>query len=155
MVSPIFMSGDHPIRTVSESGTKLARLLAEPGFASALSAVSGGVGPLHDAVHWRQHPLTTAPSGRSDLAAKLGQLRARVYSRPRGDAISAARQSLERHEGGTLVGRSSETALPGSFAPVNVHQNFRETDAAPDVTAASRLAFRRGPDAGLAVRVIG
>jgi len=71
------------------------------------------------------------------------------------DAISAARQSLERHEGEALVGRSSETALPGSFAPVNVHQNFRETDAAPDVTAASRLAFRRGPDAGLAVRVIG
>ena len=71
------------------------------------------------------------------------------------DAISAARQSLERHEGEALLGRSSETALPGSFAPVNFHQNYRETDAAPDVTAASRLAFRRGPDAGLAVRVIG
>ena len=53
------------------------------------------------------------------------------------------------------MGTSSKTVLPGSFAPVNFHQNCGESDAAADVTAASRLAFRRGPDAGLAVRVIG
>ena len=78
-----------------------------------------------------------------------------MYSRPLDDAISAARQVLERREGGALVGPSSETGPPGSFVPVNFHQNYGETDAAADVTAASRLAFRRGPDAGLAVRVIG
>ena len=41
-----------------------------------------------------------------------------------------------------------------SIAPVNYHQSYGETDAAADVTAASRLAFCWGPDAGLAVRVI-
>lgn len=312
----IFMSGDHPIRTVAESGTELARLLAEPGFAAALSAVWGGVGSLDDAVHWRQHPLTTSPSGRLDPAAELGELHKRVYARPLDGqrivettdaagasvrlgqsearlllleqqlirdagvldyAISVARQALERREGGALVGTSSETVLPGSFAsmlrrhptlvfsaaatvlvmlvipstaialapsltpsagvlrvfdrpqaitdiaprafsggqpgstqrvrdttrflgvyygvrvfayrnttdgvcmlstaagdrnvtvcatvrsfarsglsiaPVNYHQNYGETDASADATAASRLAFRWGPDAGLAVRVI-
>ena len=317
MVSLIFMSGDHPIRTVAVSGAELAQLLAEPGFAAALSAAWGGVGSLDDAVHWRQHPLTTAPSGRLDPAAKLGELRERVYARPLDgqsivettdaagafvrlgqsearlllleqqlirdaevldDAISAARQALEQREGGALVGTSSETVLPGSFAsmlrrhptlvfsaaatalvvlvipstvialapsltpsagvlrvfdrpqavtdiaprafsggqpgstqrvrdttrflgvyygvrvfayrnttdgvcmlstaagdrdvtvcatvrsfarsglsiaPVNYHHNYGETDATADVTAASRLAFRWGPDSGLAVRVIG
>ena len=317
MVSLNFMSGDHPIRTVAVSGAELAQLLAEPGFAAALSAAWGGVGSLDDAVHWRQHPLTTAPSGRLDPAAKLGELRKRVYARPLDgqwivettdaagasvrlgqsearlllleqqlirdaegldDAISAARQALERREGGALVWTSSETVLPGSFAsmlrrhptlvfsaaatalvvlvipstvialapsltpsagvlrvfdraqavtdiaprafsggqpgstqrvrdttrflgvyygvrvfayrnttdgvcmlstaagdrdvtvcatvrsfarsglsiaPVNYHHNYGETDAAADVTAASRLAFRWGPDSGLAVRVIG
>ena len=311
------MSGDHPIRTVAVSGAELAQLLAEPGFAAALSAAWGGVGSLDDAVHWRQHPLTTAPSGRLDPAAKLGELRERVYARPLDgqsivettdaagafvrlgqsearlllleqqlirdaevldDAISAARQALERREGGALVWTSSETVLPGSFAsmlrrhptlvfsaaatvlvvlvipstvialapsltpsagvlrvfdrpqavtdiaprafsggqpgstqrvrdttrflgvyygvrvfayrnttdgvcmlstaagdrdvtvcatvrsfarsglsiaPVNYHHTYGETDAAADVTAASRLAFRWGPDSGLAVRVIG
>ena len=313
----IVMSGDHPIRTVAESGAELARLLAEPGFAAALRVAWGGVGSLDDAVHWRQHPLTTAPSGRSDPAAKLSKLRARVYARPlRGqlivkttdaagasvrmgqseaqlllleqqlirhaevldDAISAARQALHRRGSGSGVKTSSETGLAGIFssmlrrhptlvfslaatvlvvlvipataialapsltpsagllrvfdqpqaiidiaprafsggqpgstqrvrdttrflgvrygvrvfayhntpdevcllstaagdrdvtvcttersfarsglsiAPVDYHQGHGETEAAAGVTAASRLAFRWGPDSGLSVRVIG
>ena len=313
----IFMSGDHPIRMVAESSAELARLLAEPGFAAALRAAWGGAGSLDDAVHWRQHPLTTAPSGRSDPAAKLGELRARVYARPLAGqlivettdaagasvrlgqsearlllleqqlmrdaevldhAISAARQALEGRESRTGVKTSSETVVPDIFAsmlrrhptlvfsvaatvlvvlvipstaiafapsltpsagllrvfdrpqaiidiaprtfsggqpgstqrvrdttrflgfyygvrvfayrntpdevcmlttaagdrdvtvcatvrsfarsglsiaPVNYHQNYGKIDAAAGVTAASRLAFRWGPDSGLAVRVIG
>ena len=311
------MSGDHPIHAVAESGTELARLLAEPGFAAALSAIWTGTGSLDDAVHWRQHPLTSAPSGRLDPAAQLGKLRALVYARPLGsqpivettdaagtslrlresearlllleqqldrdagaldDAIFAAREVIEAHEDEAPVETRSETVFCGTFvsmlrrhptlvfsgvatvlvvlvipltaivfasslipsaglltvfdrpqgiidiapqvfsggqpgytqpvrdstrflgvyygvrvfayrnspnevcmfstaaddhdvtvcatvrsfarsglsiAPVNYHLNYGMTDAAAGVTAASRLAFRWGPDSGLTVRVIG
>lgn len=75
------MSGDHPIRTAAVSAAELSELVAEPGFLIALAAHWRGEGPIEDALHWRLHPATTAPSGRPDPAAPLAALRARVYSR--------------------------------------------------------------------------
>lgn len=85
MVSLIVMGGDHPIRAVAVSSAEFSRLLVEPGFEAALRAAWQGPGSLDDAVHWRRFPATSAPSGRADPAAQLGELRARVYGRPRGD----------------------------------------------------------------------
>lgn len=85
MVSLIVMGGDHPIRAVAVSSAEFSRLLVEPGFEAALRAAWQGPGSLDDAVHWRRFPATSAPSGRADPAAQLGELRARVYRRPRGD----------------------------------------------------------------------
>lgn len=82
MASLILMGGDHPIRAVAVSSAELSRLLAEPGFAAALRAAWHGTGSLDDAVHWRRFPSTVAPSGRTDPAGQLGELRARVYARP-------------------------------------------------------------------------
>lgn len=84
MATLIHMSGDHPVRTVAVSGVELTRLMAGRGFEAALRQAWGGPGPLDDAVHWRQHPSTMAPSGRPDPADRLGELRAQVYARPTG-----------------------------------------------------------------------
>ncbi|MHC5795299.1 hypothetical protein ACVXZ4_03995 [Lacisediminihabitans sp. FW035] len=75
------MSGDHPIRMAAVSAAELSELVSEPGFLAALATHWRGEGPIEDAVHWRLHPSTTAPSGRPDPAASLVELRARVYSR--------------------------------------------------------------------------
>lgn len=85
MVSLIVMGGDHPILAVAVSSAEFSRLLAEPGFEAALRAAWRGPGSLEDAVHWRRFPATSAPSGRADPAVQLGELRARVYGRSRGD----------------------------------------------------------------------
>ena len=85
MISLIVMGGDHPIRAVAVSSAEFSRLLVEPGFEAALRAAWQGPGSLDDAVHWRRFPATSAPSGRADPAPQLGELRARVYGRPRGD----------------------------------------------------------------------
>lgn len=85
MISLIVMGGDHPIRAVAVSSAEFSRLMVEPGFEAALRAAWQGPGSLDDSVHWRRFPATSAPSGRADPAAQLGELRARVYGRPRGD----------------------------------------------------------------------
>jgi hypothetical protein len=76
------MSGAHPVSTVTVDGAELNRLLADPGFFAALDSAWRGQGSLEDAVHWRKHPLTVAPSGRPDPALELRALKARVYARP-------------------------------------------------------------------------
>ena len=82
MASLNLMSGDHPIRTAVVSAVELSELVAEPGFMAALAAEWRGEGAIDDAVHWRLHPSTAAPSGRPDPAAQLVELRVKVYSRP-------------------------------------------------------------------------
>jgi hypothetical protein len=51
------------------------------------------------------------------------------------------------------VGSFARSGL--SIAPVNYHVDYTVANAAAGVTATSRLAFRWGPDADLAVRVVG
>jgi hypothetical protein len=102
------MSGDHPIRMAAVSAAELSELVVEPGFLTALAAQWRGEGPIEDAVHWRLHPSTTAPSGRPDPAAPLAELRARVYSR---DVAGEPVVELEDGSGQTVRLGESEARL--------------------------------------------
>ena len=118
----------------SEAARLLARATDDPALRSRLRSHYEGRHDVLDALWWRVHPLTTAPSGRADPALALDPLRRAAYSR------STAAPVPYRDAGGATV-----LISPGELALREALTVLDADTAALDRVLADDVGERRPP----------